>query len=118
MRNLRLSRLAEGDIENILAHSHVSFGEDARLRYEALIEAALHDIATDPDRIGVKQREELGRGVRTYHFFYSRESGRTEHGIVRRPRHLLVFRLTEPNIVDIGRVLHDAMEISDHLPEE
>jgi len=116
MRRLRLSALAKGDIENILFHSHVTFGESARLRYEALIEAALHDIATNPDRVGVKERAELGSNVRTYHLFHSRESGRTEDGIVLQPRHMLLFRVTPPDIVDVGRILHDAMEIASHLP--
>jgi toxin ParE1/3/4 len=116
MRRLRLSALAKGDIENILIHSHANFGESARLRYEALIEAALHDIAADADRIGVKQRPELGPNVRTYHLFYSRERGRTDDGIVREPRHMLLFRLIEPDIVDVGRILHDAMELANHLP--
>jgi toxin ParE1/3/4 len=116
MRRLRLSPLAKGDIENILFHSHATFAESARLRYEALIEAALHDIAADPDRIGVKQRSELGPNVRTYHLFYSREHGRTKEGIVREPRHMLLFRVIEPDTVDVGRILHDAMEVTNHLP--
>lgn len=118
MRRLRLSALAEGDIENILVHSHATFGESARRRYETLIAAALHDIVTDPDRVGVRQRGELGPNIRTYHLFHSRENGRTDDGIVREPRHMLVFRLVEPNIVDVGRILHDAMEVANHLPTE
>lgn len=31
---------------------------------------------------------------------------------------MLVFRLVEPNIVDVGRILHDAMEVANHLPTE
>lgn len=116
MRRLRLSALAKGDIENTLVHSHATFGESARQRYEALIAAALNDIATNPDRVGVKQRAELGPNVRTYHLFHSRERGRTEDGIVREPRNMLLFRLIEPNIVDVGRILHDAMEVANHLP--
>ena len=33
-------------------------------------------------------------------------------------RHLLVYRVTESGIVEIGRVLHDSMELKTHLPEE
>jgi toxin ParE1/3/4 len=37
--------------------------------------------------------------------------------LVRRPRHFLVYR-TEPKLVVIGRVLHDAMELARHLDPE
>ena len=118
MPRLRLSALAELDIEDILFRSERSFGEAARLRYEALIETALRDVAADPHRIGVKARNELGRSLLTYHLFNSRNAARTSLGIVRRPRHILVFRLTVADFVDIGRVLHDAMDLREHLPDD
>ena len=88
------------------------------MRYEALIETALRDIAADPHRIGVKTRNELGRALLTYHLFSSRNAARTNLGIVRRPRHILVFRVAAPDFVDIGRVLHDAMDLKEHLPDD
>ena len=33
---------------------------------------------------------------------------------IRRPRHFLVYRV-EPALVVVGRVLHDAMELAQHL---
>lgn len=117
MPRLRFSPLAESDIEQILLYSHVSFGEAARLRYEALIETGLQEIASDPHRVGVRIRQELGRGVRSYHLMYSRRAARLLRGVVRRPRHIIVFRLSEPDFIDIGRVLHDSMELKEHLPE-
>ena len=118
MYRLRLSVLAERDIEDILAHSQSNFGERARLRYEALLEAGLQQIATDPKRPAVRAREDLGPGVLTYHLYYAREHARTDHGTVKRPRHLLLFRISDPTLIDVGRVLHDAMELSAHLPTE
>lgn len=44
MWRLRLSTLAERDIEDILEHSELRFGEIVRIRYEALLEAALNAI--------------------------------------------------------------------------
>lgn len=118
MWRLRLSASAEQDIEDILEHSELHFGEIARLRYEALLEAALNAIAADPDRPAVRLRDELGPGVRTYHIFHARCLARTSHGVVGRPRHLLVFRISHLHILDIGRVLHDAMDLAQHLPIE
>lgn len=111
----RLSAAATEDIVQILAYTEENFGEIARIRYERLLIAALGDIAADPERIGSVARAELGAKVRSYHLRYSRDRARTEHGIVQRPRHVILYRTT-PEIIGIGRVLHDAMELERHLP--
>ena len=118
MWRLRLSPVAEQDIEDILAHSEANFGQWARLGYEALLEAGLSEIASDPDRPAVRRRDELGSGVRTYHLFHAREYARTDHGAVKRPRHFILFRLRTADFLDVGRVLHDAMDLAEHLPAE
>jgi toxin ParE1/3/4 len=114
MFRYRLSEAAQGDILNILDWTHEHFGEAARLRYESLIVAALRDIASQPDRQGSRARPELGTGVRSWHLRLSREHIRNGPGIVRRPRHFLVYRF-ETGLVVVGRVLHDAMELARHL---
>jgi len=111
----RLSAAAREDIVQILAYTEVNFGEIARARYERLLIAALRDIAADPERVGSIARAELGNKIRSYHLRYSRDRARTEHGIVLRPRHFLLYRMM-PQIIGIGRVLHDAMELQRHLP--
>lgn len=112
MLRYRLSAAAQADIVAILAWTDEQFGEAARLRYQALIVAALRDIADEPDRPGSIARPELGAGVRSWHLRLSRE--RAAPGPVRRPRHFFVYR-AEPGLVVIGRVLHDAMELARHL---
>lgn len=116
MADFRLSDAARADIIEILAQTHERFGELARLRYEYLLVTALRDLAAEPDRIGSISRPELGDDVRSYHLRHSRDRARHESGIVRRPRHLLLFRLARPDLIGIGRVLYDAMEIERHLP--
>jgi toxin ParE1/3/4 len=37
-------------------------------------------------------------------------------GRVRTPRHFLLYRCASPDIVGVGRVLHEAMELSRHIP--
>lgn len=118
MWRLRLSALVERDIEDILEHSELHFGEIARIRYEAPREATLNAIVTDPDGPVVRRRDELGPGVRTYHIFYARGPARTSHGVVKRPRHLVVFRISGRDTIDTGRVLHDEMDMADYLPTE
>ncbi len=117
MVRYRLSEAAQVDVLGILAWTHQQFGETARLRYERLVVAALRDVASNPDRPGSIARPELGAGVRSWHLRLSRLHNGPGVEFVRRPRHFLMYR-TEPGLVVIGRVLHDAMELARHLDSE
>jgi len=114
----RLSAAARTDIIDILAWTHERFGEQARQRYEHLLVTALRDIAAEPERIGSISRPELGQNVRSYHLRHSRDRAQHESSFVRRPRHFLLYRFTPPDLIGVGRVLHDAMEIERHLPAD
>ena len=102
----------------MLAWTSDRFGDIARRRYEALLITALRDLAADPGRNGTIPRPELGESVRSYHLRHSRDRARTAEGMVREPRHLLLYRVVRPDIIGIGRVLHDSMEPERHLPED
>ncbi len=102
---------------DVLAWTQRQFGEAARKRCETLLITALRDISSQPDRSGSVERPELGDGVRSWHLHLSRERARTETGIVRRPRHFLIYRVEHDRVV-VGRVLHDAMELARHLDAE
>jgi toxin ParE1/3/4 len=116
MADFRLSASARADIVEILSWTHEHFGELARLRYQGLLVTALRELAADPERPGSVARPELGAHVRSYHLRHSRDRARHESGVVRRPRHLLLYRAARPDLIGVGRVLHDAMEIAGHLP--
>ena len=115
MAGFRLTGPAERDIAELLDWSGDNFGPAARRRYEALVAAALGDIAQDWQRIGSVQREDLGAGRRVYHLRHSRHRDRATTGIVQAPRHIVVYRLTSSDIVTILRVLHDSMDLARHL---
>lgn len=114
MWRYRLSVAAQDDLVEIFAWTHAQFGVEARERYEALVIAALRDVAAEPERAGSAARPELGAGVRSWHLRLSRQRARTASGVVHRPRHFLVYR-PEPGLLVVGRVLHDAMELVRHL---
>lgn len=116
MRRYRLSAMARADIIDILVQTEERFGEVARVRYETLIVTAIRDIADNPERPGAPDRPELGAGARSWHLRLSRDRARGESGNVRRPRHLIVFRIGEAGIVEIARVLHDAIELERRRP--
>jgi toxin ParE1/3/4 len=112
MARYRLTHAAQADIVSILAWSHEQFGEEARKRYEALIVTAIRDAAAQSDAVGRPDRPELGDGVFSWHLAHSRT--RSPGGIVHRPRHFLICR-RDGDILVVGRVLHDAMELRRHL---
>lgn len=114
----RLSTWARADIVDILAETEDRFGHVARERYQKLLVTALRDLGNAPERIGCRLRPELGDGVLSYHLRHSRERARNETGIVHRPRHLLLYRIIEPDLIGIGRILHEAMELERHLPPD
>lgn len=117
MFRYRLSEAAQADIVDVLAWTHERFGEPARLRYESLIVAALRDVATSPERQGSIARPELGAGVRSWHLRLSRAHVESGVAVVRQPRHFVLYRV-EPQLVEVGRVLHDAMELARHLDSD
>jgi len=113
-----ISPCAERDIESILAWTHHEFGAEARLRYEALVVQAILDVADDPERAGSQKRPEIAAAARTYHFSHSRLHVSTSAGRVRRPRHFLLYRTRDDGRVEIGRVLHERMDLARHLPKD
>jgi toxin ParE1/3/4 len=118
-RTITLTLRARDDIADILDSSAEHFGRSARLRYEALLQAALRDLADDPARPGSQARSEFTGAVRTYHLRHSRRrQRRAGMPAPTTPRHLIVYRQPAPDELLILRLLHDAMELSRHLSGE
>jgi len=113
-----ISPTAERDIESILAWTHEQFGLQGRLRYEALVVRAMLDVADDPQRAGSHTRPEIAAAARTYHLRRSRDRVDAAIGRVHRPRHFLLYRSRDDGRVEIGRVLHEHMDLEQHLPED
>ena len=114
----RLSAAAESDIVELLAYTEARFGDGARRRYQKLLMRALRDIAAIPEQPGSIARPELGPGVRSYHLAHSRDRARDADGFVRRPRHLILYRVVRSDLIGIGRVLYDGMELTRHRPNK
>ena len=108
MPRFRLSGLAQADLAGILATSDENWGAAGRTRYAATIAAAMQQIAADPNGPTTRDRSLLSPGIRSFHL---------RHVViaVRRPVHVLYYRLAAPDLVEIVRVLHESMEPSRHL---
>jgi toxin ParE1/3/4 len=113
MTRFRLARRAQADISHILAGSAEKWGVEARRRYAGLLTCAIRWVAAEPDGRATRERTELAPGMRSFHVRYLRQHDPSER--VRRPAHVLYYRLTRPGLVEIVRVLHERMEPGRHL---
>lgn len=118
MQQYRISNPARADIVDILRLSQTRFGDQARQRYQALILAALQALADTPYRIGSHDRDELAPGLRSYHLIYSRQQAKQARGMVKNPRHIVFYRVANDDVIEVVRLLHDAMEVQLHLPDD
>ena len=75
----------------------------------------MRQVAAEPDGPLTKKRPDLRSGIRSFHVRYARRSA--EGATVRRPVHVLYYRVAEEGVIEIIRVLHERMEPSRHLDE-
>ncbi|MGE7957486.1 type II toxin-antitoxin system RelE/ParE family toxin [Pseudomonas sp. NPDC089530] len=118
MPQYRISNAAHTDVVDILRFFQAQFGDQARQRYQALILTALQDIAGTPYRMGCHDRAELAPGLRSYHLIYSRQQAKQPHGTVKSLRHIVFYRVTNDEVIEVVRLLHDALEVQMHLPND
>jgi toxin ParE1/3/4 len=116
MAHFRLSRLARADLAHILATSVERWGIEGKRRYTAVLATGMRKVAAEPDGPATRDRVELSRGIRSFHL-RNAPAGKTE-AQVRRPVHVLYYRVVRPGLVEIVRVLHERMEPSRHMGAE
>ena len=113
MARYRLSEAAKADIASILRTSEERHGAQARIRYRALLTAAMRRVAAEPEGASTAHRDELLAGIRSFHIRHSRDESR--EAPVANPVHVIFYRAVQPGIVEIVRVLHDRMEPRLHI---
>jgi plasmid stabilization system protein ParE len=111
MAAIRLLGDARRSILAALDYSFEQYGEEATVRYAALINQAIADFAKDPDartvrRMAHPKREKV---LLRYDLALSRNNVPPDIGRVATPRHFLVGRL-EGDILRILFVAHDRMK--------
>ena len=76
MPRYRLSDPAKTDIAAVLRTSETIHGAEARIRYRALLTAAMRRIAAEPLGLSTMDRSELSAGVRCFHIRHGRNESR------------------------------------------
>jgi toxin ParE1/3/4 len=112
MARVRLARPAQIDLAHLLATSAERWGAEGKQRYAAVLAAAMRQVAADPEGPLTRKRPDLRSGIRSFHVRHARTDAK-----VRRPVHVLYYRVAENGVIEIVRVLHERMEPSRHLNE-
>ncbi len=100
----------------MLRLSGTTHGEAARVRYRGLLTAALRRIAADPQGLLTVDRSELFAGLRSLHIRHCRAESR--EAPVSQPVHIVFYRVAEPGLIEIVRVLHERMDPHRHMASE
>jgi toxin ParE1/3/4 len=106
---IRLTAAAEVDFQGILRWTLEQFGEVQAQVYADTLSSALESLAAGPKVIGAKARNDIAKGLFTLHV--------ARHG--RKGRHFIMFRIgrdKDRKVIEVLRILHDAMDLARHLP--
>ncbi|HSJ05033.1 MAG: type II toxin-antitoxin system RelE/ParE family toxin [Verrucomicrobium sp.] len=114
---LLLSDRALIDVQLCLDWSATVFGVDAARRYAELINVAIEDLVANPNPAEAEGHPELFP-IKLYHLRHSRKRAPVEGLIVKSPRHFIAYRVLEDDALEVLRILHDSMNIEEHLLEE
>lgn len=101
----RLTKAADGDIAAIFRDTYRLFGENQLKRYTEIVKRGIEMVAGEPFRASSHQREDLRRGVRSFHLQLA--AGRRKGAA-----HVLYYCIdpTDGETVIILRVLAEEME--------
>ncbi len=70
-------------------------------------------VAVEPQGRSTVERAELHPGIRSFHIRHSRHDSR--EAPVANPMHLIFYRVIDPGVIEIVRVLHERMEPRLHI---
>jgi toxin ParE1/3/4 len=105
---VRLSAAADHDFQSILQWTRQTFGVAQARAYQEVLIVALAELASGPDVPGSIGRDEIRPGLRSLHVARGR----------RRGRHFVLYRTAQPKVIEVVRILHDAMDLARHIPAE
>ncbi len=105
---VRLGAVAKKDFARILKYTKDAFGERQAVVYKAALLETIAKLGAGPNARGSVAREDLGPELRTLHV--ARSGGRAPH--------LLVYRASSSDTIDVLRILHDQMDLARHIPPE
>jgi toxin ParE1/3/4 len=101
-----LSESAEADFADILRYTVTTFRPKQARIYMTTMTRALAALGSGPNVTGNSARSEILPGLRCLHVARARRKG----------RHLIVYLPAAGQEIKVLRILHDAMDIAQHVP--
>jgi toxin ParE1/3/4 len=97
-------------MEDIVRWTVGRFGRRQARIYARTLASAIEALTRGPSVPGATARDEIGPGLFSLHV--ARQG--------RRGRHFILFRVQgeNPSVIDVLRLLHDAMDLARHVPTE
>lgn len=106
---VRLTAAAEADFTEIIRWTTSRFGTHQACAYSKTLRLAIGALAEHgPEIIGAVNRDDIREGLKSLHVARNGRPG----------RHFVMYRLSEKDaarIIEILRILHDAMDLQEHL---
>jgi toxin ParE1/3/4 len=104
---VRLTEAAESDFRNIVRWSAEQFGTAQAHTYARTLSLALEELMAGPEVAGTRMRDDILPGLMTLHIARNRRKG----------RHFILFRTSadRAQCIDVLRILHDAMDLPQHV---
>jgi toxin ParE1/3/4 len=104
---VRLTESAETDFRNIVRWSAEQFGTAQARTYARTLSLALEELMAGPEVAGTRVRNDILPGLMTLHVARNRRKG----------RHFILFRTSADHKqrIDVLRILHDAMDLPQHV---
>jgi len=105
---VRLTAAAETDFRGIVQWPAERFGQAQARAYGETLSMALAALAVGPTAIAVKPRDDIAKGLFSFHVARAGRKG----------RHFVIFRISgnEDAAIEVLRLLHDSMDLPRHLP--
>ena len=97
------------DFEQKLRWTVDQFGEVQARLFAETMSAALNDLSGGPTIVGARRREDILKGIFALHLARKGLEG----------RHFVMFRVgraADRAVIEVLRLLHDAMDLQRHLP--
>jgi len=107
---VRLTAAAEADVRDIVLWTAKRFGAAQARAYADTLSRAIRSLAEGSAIPGARRREDIAKRIMALHVARSGRKG----------RHLVVYRVgapAKPPVIDVLRVLHDAMDLPRHVGE-
>ena len=108
---VRVASLAQADLDDIFDWTTRRFGAAQAELYGLTLLTALDTLENGPRIIGVKKRDDIGRGMQTLHVALNG----------RRGRYFILFRAAsegKQDVIHVLRILHDAMDLPRHFADD